>query len=105
MAQPWNCDSQDDTPAFLVMTRPETGDVTALCAPCLLDWCETMLSQAGRMDEAVERYIAANMAAAQAAEPKPKRARKGAAATTAAPPQDTPAGDASTAEPATDPAT
>jgi len=98
MAQPWNCDNGDGTPAFLVMTQPESGDVTALCGPCLGEWAEQLLIAADLMTGIVEKHIAQTMAAAEAATEKPKRARKGAAATPADPPQDTAAGGESTVE-------
>lgn len=98
MAQPITCDNGDGTLAFLVMTQPESGDVTALCGPCLGEWAEQLLIAADLMTGIVEKHIAQTMAEAEAAAPKPKRARKGSAASPADPPQDTEVIGESTAE-------
>lgn len=89
MAQPMQCDTQCGTSATILVTMIETGDVQAYCAPCYLDIAVALLGETGRMAEIIQAAIDQQAAAPAPAADKPKRTRKGAAAATAAPAQDT----------------
>jgi hypothetical protein len=89
MAQPFMCDNGDNTLAFTVMTQPETGDVTALCGPCLLEWAEALLDESGRLGAIVGAAVVAATEKQAAQQSKSAGSRKGKAATAAAPAQDT----------------
>lgn len=89
MAQPFVCDNADGTLAFMVMTQPATGDVTALCGPCLLEWAEAMLDESGRLGAIVGAAVVAAVEKYDQEHRKPAGTRKGKAATAAGPAQDT----------------
>lgn len=89
MAQPMQCDTQCGTPAAILVTMIESGDVQAYCGPCYLEITEALLGESGRMAEIVQAAVEASKAEPAPAETAPKRTRKGAAAAAAAPAQDT----------------
>lgn len=92
MAQPMQCDTQCGTPAAILVTMISSGDVQAYCAPCYLDIATALLGESGRMAEIIQAAIDEHAKSATPAAGPAKRTRKGAAAATAAPAQDTPAG-------------
>lgn len=98
MAQPITCDTGDGTIAFALVTQQGTGDVTALCAPCLIEWAQGVLQASGRLDDLVAQAVEAMMAAAPDNRSAPARPRKTARGASRPAPQDTPTGDESTAE-------
>ena len=46
MAAPLLCDGPDDDHAVVMLTLTADGDTSALCGPCLLDWCQGILQAA-----------------------------------------------------------
>jgi len=76
----FTCDNPHDQPviAFTVMTMPETGDTTALCAPCLLDWAYALLAGTEAGTELIKARMTEIAAEAAEAGTKPRRGtRKG----------------------------
>lgn len=53
------CDSEDGTPGFTVMTNQTTGDVTVLCAPCLVDFCWQMIQEAPDYEDRIRGLLLA----------------------------------------------
>lgn len=75
----YSCDTThpEPVPAFVVMTTPETGDTTALCAPCLMEWAYAMLAGSEIGIELLTTKMQQMAAEAKAAEAKPaKRGRR-----------------------------
>jgi len=80
----YTCDNPHGQPvaAFTVMSMPETGDTTVLCAACLLDWAYALLAGTEAGTELIKARMIEIAAEAKAAEAKPKRSgRKSAGGT------------------------
>lgn len=71
----YTCDNPhaESVLAFAVMSMPETGDTTALCAPCLLDWAYALLAGTEQGTELIKARMIEIAAQAQAETPKAKR--------------------------------
>jgi hypothetical protein len=99
MAQPVTCDTGCGTLAVVMNTMIETGDVQAYCGPCYVDICVAMLAGTGKLQEIIDAAIAASKTETKPAKKTASRARKGAAASTTAPAQDTgPTGESTPAQ-------
>lgn len=87
----YTCDNPHPEPvaAFTVMSMPETGDTTALCAPCLLDWAYALLAGTEAGTELIKARMIEIAAEAKAAETKPKRGGRRPAAEAEATGEDT----------------
>lgn len=93
MGQPYMCDSGDGTVAVIVMTQPETGDTTALCAPCSVEVMYGMIAQTEVGQDLLKAKMAELLESAQA-EGKAPRPRGRRAAPAAGEAKDTSAGTA-----------
>jgi hypothetical protein len=71
----YTCDNPHDQPAaaFTVMSMPETGDTTALCAPCLLDWAYALLAGTEAGTDLIKERMLEIAAEAKVTETKSKR--------------------------------
>lgn len=71
----YTCDNPhpEGVPAFAVMSMPETGDTTALCAPCLLEWAYALLAGTEQGTELIKARMIEIAAEAKAGGPAAKR--------------------------------
>jgi hypothetical protein len=100
----YTCDNPhpEPTPAFTVMSMPETGDTNALCVPCLLDWAYAMLAGTEAGTELLKSKMLEIAAEAKAAEAKASKRGRRAVPEAAAPGEATEAIAAATDTPETD---
>jgi len=87
----YTCDNPHPEPvtAFAVMSMPETGDTTALCAPCLLEWAYALLAGTEQGTELIKARMIEIAAEAKAEGSKPKRGARRAPETGTDPEKDT----------------
>lgn len=83
MAQLIMCDSECSSPAYVMWTEIESGQVQAYCADHLAEVCGAIAQEAGIVNALVGQALAAMEAAGQIVDPTAtplKRGRKAAAA-------------------------
>lgn len=85
------CDNThpEPTPAFVVMTAPETGDTNALCPFCLMEWAYGILVQSEPGLELIKGKMLEIAAEAKAEESKTRRGGRKAAGPAAEAGEDT----------------
>jgi hypothetical protein len=73
MAQLIMCDSACGTPALVMWTVIENGDVQAYCAPCLAEVCAGIAQQTGMIDGLVAAKVMELIAAGDLKEVKRRK--------------------------------
>lgn len=74
------CDSQDETPAHVVISNTTNGEVFAFCGPCLAEWLWGMVEALPDYDDQMKARMVAlvekSEAATSAAEKRKRRTAK-----------------------------
>lgn len=70
------CDSEDSTPAAIVLTNTETGDVVALCGPCYVDYCWSFVQSVPDYDERMKALMVAFLEKQEAANARANKRRR-----------------------------
>lgn len=70
------CDSEDSTPAAMVITNTETGDVAALCGACVADFMWTFVQTLPDYEDRIKAMMVVMMEREEAASARANKRRR-----------------------------